>query len=76
MNYSGADAFTRGLARGFGIINSAIQAKENREYRKELLGMQKEKFGWEKNQYLKEQERLETAERARFYQGHYLISIL
>ena len=42
MNYAGADAFAGGFARGFGIINSAIDRRDNKAYRKELLGMQKD----------------------------------
>ncbi|WOG28609.1 hypothetical protein [Endozoicomonas sp. 8E] len=41
MNYQSTDAFAGGFARGFGLVNSAIDAKENRQYRKEMMGMQK-----------------------------------
>ncbi|WP_448218497.1 hypothetical protein [Endozoicomonas sp. 2B-B] len=42
MNYQSTDAFVGGFARGFGLVNSAIDAKENRQYRKEMMGMRKE----------------------------------
>lgn len=41
MNYQNTDAFAGGFARGFGLVNSAIDAKENRQYRKQMMGMQK-----------------------------------
>ncbi|WP_448218495.1 hypothetical protein [Endozoicomonas sp. 2B-B] len=44
MNYQSTDAFVGGFARGFGLVNSAIDAKENRQYRKEMMGMQKELY--------------------------------
>ena len=42
MNYAGADAFASGFAKGFGIINSVYDRQENRAYRKEMLGMQRD----------------------------------
>ncbi|WP_252179099.1 hypothetical protein [Endozoicomonas sp. 4G] len=34
MNYQSTDAFAR-----VGLVNSAIESKENRQYRKEMMGM-------------------------------------
>ncbi|WP_448215426.1 hypothetical protein [Endozoicomonas sp. 2B-B] len=43
MNYQSTDVFAGGGgARGFGLVNSAIDAKENRQYRKQMMGMQKD----------------------------------
>ncbi|WP_422136161.1 hypothetical protein [Endozoicomonas sp. ALD040] len=42
MNYQSTDAFAGGFARGFGLVNSAIDARENRQYRKQMMGMQKD----------------------------------
>ncbi|WP_252176775.1 hypothetical protein [Endozoicomonas sp. 4G] len=41
MNYQSTDAFAGGFAREFGLVNSAIESKENRQYRKEMMGMQR-----------------------------------
>ncbi|WOG27985.1 hypothetical protein [Endozoicomonas sp. 8E] len=41
MNDQSTDAFAGGFARGFGLVNSAIDARENRQYRKQMMGMQK-----------------------------------
>ncbi len=41
MNYQSTDAFAGGFARGFGLVNSAIESKENRQYRKQMMGMHK-----------------------------------
>lgn len=42
MNYQSTDAFAGGFARGFGLVNSAIDAKQNLQYRKQMMGMQKD----------------------------------
>ncbi|WOG28277.1 hypothetical protein [Endozoicomonas sp. 8E] len=50
MNYQSTDAFAGCFARGFELVNSAIDARENRQYRKQMMGMQKDlSFLYEKN---------------------------
>ncbi|WOG27424.1 hypothetical protein [Endozoicomonas sp. 8E] len=51
MNYQSTDAFAGGFARGFGLVNSAIDAKENRQYRKEMMGMRKDLSNERKTPY-------------------------
>ncbi|WOG27988.1 hypothetical protein [Endozoicomonas sp. 8E] len=42
MNDQSTDTFAGGFARGFGLVSSAIDARENRQYRKQMMGMQKD----------------------------------